>query len=197
MTSANPLQESFLTTKQAARLLGVSVRTVQLWVESGVLHAWKTAGGHRRVARASVDVLREQQREVIVTVTGLQRGKILVIEDDPNYLELYRLKISSWQPASTVVAASTAFKALVAVGKLDPHVIVVELQMPGMNSFEMIRSLQSGAPNAEFIVLSSLSDEEIEKAGGLPESAAVLPNPVDLDRLEALLLEKIDARSAG
>ncbi len=196
MSTNEPQQASFLTTQQAARLLGVSVRTIQLWVESGVLHAWKTAGGHRRVARASVDALREQQREVIETVTGLQSGKILVIEDNPNYLELYRLKIESWLPGAILVTASNGLEALVAVGKLDPHVIIVELQMPGMDSFEMIRSLQGGAPNAELIVLSSLSDEEIEEIGGLPEGAAVLPNPVDLDRLEALLREKISAPRA-
>ncbi len=197
MSSNDPQQKPFLTTQQTARLLGVSVRTVQLWVESGVLHAWKTAGGHRRVARASVDALRDEQQEVIETVTGLQGGKILIVEGDPTYLELYRLKIETWQPAATVVTASSGMQALVAVGKLDPHVIIVEFRMAGMDSFEMIQSLQGGAPNATLIVLSSLSDAEIEEVGGLPESAVVLSNPVDLDRLETLLSEKIEAARAG
>lgn len=38
-------------------MLGVSVATVQLWVESGLLDAWKTRGGHRRVQRASIERL--------------------------------------------------------------------------------------------------------------------------------------------
>jgi len=49
------------TTREAAELLGVSLRTVQLWVDSGVLQAWKTAGGHRRVSRQSIDALRNGQ----------------------------------------------------------------------------------------------------------------------------------------
>lgn len=44
------IKKSFCTTREAAGLLGVSVGTVQLWVESGLLQAWKTSGGHRRVA---------------------------------------------------------------------------------------------------------------------------------------------------
>lgn len=44
----------FCTTREAAETLGVSVGTVQGWVENGWLEAWKTAGGHRRVLRASV-----------------------------------------------------------------------------------------------------------------------------------------------
>ncbi|MEO5348999.1 MAG: helix-turn-helix domain-containing protein [Magnetococcus sp. YQC-3] len=37
--------EPFMTTPEAARLLGVNARTIQNWVEKGLLHAWKTAGG--------------------------------------------------------------------------------------------------------------------------------------------------------
>jgi excisionase family DNA binding protein len=43
------------TTLEVARLLGMSVRSVQLMVDRGELEAWKTSGGHRRIARASVD----------------------------------------------------------------------------------------------------------------------------------------------
>lgn len=45
------------STREASELLGVSLRTVQLWVDSGVLQAWKTAGGHRRISSASVEAL--------------------------------------------------------------------------------------------------------------------------------------------
>ena len=38
-------QHQLLSTRQAATLLGVSVRTIQLWVEQGLLSAWKTPGG--------------------------------------------------------------------------------------------------------------------------------------------------------
>ena len=44
------VQETYITSRQAASQLGLSLRTIQLWVENGVLSAWKTAGGHRRIA---------------------------------------------------------------------------------------------------------------------------------------------------
>ncbi|MCF6371158.1 GAF domain-containing protein [Rhizobium halophilum] len=46
--------KEILTTAQAAKLLGISVRTAQLWVESGALPSWKTPGGHRRIPRSAV-----------------------------------------------------------------------------------------------------------------------------------------------
>ena len=61
MSSKHP---EFCSTREAASLLGVSLRTAQLWVESGVLRAWKTAGGHRRILKSSIDaILRERSEE--------------------------------------------------------------------------------------------------------------------------------------
>ena len=44
--------DDVLSTREAAEQLGVALRTVQLWVENGVLPAWKTAGG--QIGRAHV-----------------------------------------------------------------------------------------------------------------------------------------------
>lgn len=43
------------STRDVARVLGMAVRSVQLMVDRGELEAWKTPGGHRRIARASVE----------------------------------------------------------------------------------------------------------------------------------------------
>ena len=56
---------AFCTTRQAAARIGVSHRTVQMWVENGTLQAWKTAGGHRRITIDSVDRLLEGRRSAL------------------------------------------------------------------------------------------------------------------------------------
>lgn len=50
----------YCSTAEAAQSLGVSTRTIQLWVDRGILDAWRTAGGHRRVIVESVDKLKSQ-----------------------------------------------------------------------------------------------------------------------------------------
>lgn len=56
---------AFCTTRQAAARIGVSHRTVQMWVENGTLQAWKTAGGHRRITIDSVERLLEGRRSAL------------------------------------------------------------------------------------------------------------------------------------
>lgn len=46
-----------LTTREAAMRLGVSLRTVQLWVEASILPAARTPGGHRRIPYNAVEAL--------------------------------------------------------------------------------------------------------------------------------------------
>jgi excisionase family DNA binding protein len=50
-------EDPILTTREAARLLGIAVSTAQQWTETGVLPAWKTPGGHRRVRQSDVSAL--------------------------------------------------------------------------------------------------------------------------------------------
>jgi len=49
--------DTVLTTRDAARLLGVAVSTAQLWMETGAIDSWKTPGGHRRCKLSSVQRL--------------------------------------------------------------------------------------------------------------------------------------------
>ncbi len=58
------MESDVLTTSQAARLLGISVRTAQLLVEGGSLTSWKTPGGHRRVYRTDVMALMKHPPQV-------------------------------------------------------------------------------------------------------------------------------------
>ena len=59
-----------LTTRDAARLLGISVSTAQKWIESGALESWKTPGGHRRMRQSAVIALLEERTAMSTDALG-------------------------------------------------------------------------------------------------------------------------------
>lgn len=55
-----PADGALCSPGEAAKILGVSPKTIQLWVDNGVLDAWKTVGGHRRVTVESVERIKRE-----------------------------------------------------------------------------------------------------------------------------------------
>src|SRR5512138_312657 len=113
--SAQP-KLNFYTTREAAQRLGVSVTTVQLWVESGALTAWKTAGGHRRIPSEAVDaMLAGQHAPAAAPHEATSAPSVLIVEDEPVQREMYRLKFGEWKLPLSLRLAQDGFDGLVMV----------------------------------------------------------------------------------
>ena len=194
--------DELMTTRQAGELLGVAVRTVQLWVESGVLPAWRTAGGHRRISRSAVEKLLDERARVISpdgAGPSLQNSddgaplKLLVVEDDPDLLRLFTMMVEGWSYPVDLSTASNGFEGLLRIGELRPDMVVTDLSMPGMDGFQMIRSLKkagSGFDDLHVVVVTAYGPGEISDHGGLPPGVRVFQKPVPFGELEALGRER-------
>jgi len=188
----------FCSTKQAAEMIGVSHRTIQLWVESGVLHAWKTAGGHRRITTASVLKLVDQRREAIgghaapalapSANTEDGKKKLLIVDDDTTMLRLYELEMSGWGLPVELIKASNGFEALIKIGESRPDMLISDLNMPGMDGFRMIRTLRADPAyaNMAIVVISGL-DQATVASMGLPADIPFFSKPASFARLRSLV----------
>jgi excisionase family DNA binding protein len=191
----DPASAEVCSTKEAASLLGVSHRTVQLWVESGVLQAWKTAGGHRRILLTSVHRLVAQRNHA---VTGGQPPpvsparsapagrRIVMADDDATLLRLYELEMSGWGLDAQLIKARDGFDALIRIGEARPDLLISDLNMPGMDGFRMVRTLRADPRygNMAIIVISGLDPATI-KSMGLPDDIPVFSKPVRFPELRA------------
>jgi len=196
-----------MSTSEAAKALGVSLRTVQMWVESGVLRAWKTSGGHRRVLKSSVDsILAERQAEIEsgfgnAAAAGQDSGpfRLLVVEDEENLLKLYKLKIKTWNFPVDLVTAQNGFEALMRIGERKPDFMIADLNMPGMDGFRMLRYLATWNKKVgmQIVVVTALNPGDIEDRGGLPEGILVLPKPIPFSELEKMVRTTHDAVMAS
>ncbi len=189
--------ENYCGTTYAAKLLGLSVGTIQSLVEKNELHAWKTQGGHRRISMPSI---RQYQRKHNIPVSkpdaNQQRLKMLVVDDDPVVREMFKNFALRCEMPVDCTAMSSGLEALIDMASLQPDLLIADLNMPGVDGFELLRTLRN---NPQFrkmscLALSALSQEEVDAKGGLPEGTIYMPKPVSMHWLNGFLAAIMAAR---
>ena len=193
--------ENFFTTREAAKFLGVSVRTIQLWVDKGYLDGWKTSGGHRRISRESIERVASRSRSREAKIPTRRSLPILIVEDDPVLLKLYRLNISAWPFHTTIHTAPNGYEGLVMIGEASPSLLICDLRLPGVNGFQIIRAIRNieRYHHLAIVVVSGMPLEEIDAYGGVPDDIDLMGKPVDFRRLQGIaqaLWSQIDYRQA-
>lgn len=202
--SNNITNEKYITTREAAHLLGVTVRTVQNWVDSGKLSAKLTLGGHRRLRDSEVDALvaelngRDTQS---VTTNHLEnlgednsnhsKLRILAVEDKSELLNFYKLRFSTFSLPHELFTAEDGVQGIFKVGRHTPHVLLMDLHMPNMDGFQMLRSLQNidELGNMKIVVATGLSAAEIADKGGLPSGVLLLPKPLPFETFQTICMQ--------
>ncbi len=187
------VQKTFCTTREAAQMLGVSLRTAQLWVEQGMLEAWKTSGGHRRIARDSVERLLAHSPAGTLPSSGLDEGgdrplDVLIVEDEATLRLIYEVSVSRWPMKPRVTMAADGYESLLRIGHQKPDLLITDLHMPGMDGFRMLSTIRAMPELAdmEIVVVSGLEADLIEAGGGVPHGIPVFPKPVPFPKLLAI-----------
>ena len=202
------IQKSICTTREAAEMLGISIRTAQLWVESGLLEAWKTEGGHRRIARASIERLLANPPSAATAPAAAAADtehsvapyqgtfQILVVEDQEDLLKLYRLNLGSWPMQPRLVTASNGFEALIKIGNERPDLMIADLFMPDFDGFMMLNSIRAVPEYSDMpiVVVTGLSPADIAAKGELPKDIPVFPKPIPFAQLQRLAEELVSRK---
>ncbi len=182
---------NYLTTREAAELLGVSVGTVLNMVERGQLEAWRTDGGHRRITMASVLAHLARRSGGGQPPEPERRGDldVMVIEDDEFLLEVYRDQFANWELPLNLRFAGNGVEGLIELGRERPDVLIIDLRMPVVDGFAVVRTLRDrpGFAGMDIIVITGLDEDRIARQGGLPPGIVVWPKPVPFHQLRGFL----------
>ena len=197
ISAADFSSEDYCGTSYAAKLLGLSVATVQSLVEKGEIDAWKTLGGHRRIALQSVNayLARHSSPRSRADTNPKHRLRVLVVEDDEATRELYRCEFESFDLPIDCTWMSSALEALMDIASMRPDLLVTDLSMPGVDGLEMLKALKRNQQLADMqiVVVSGLPAEAIAARGGLPSQAHLLKKPVNFDWLQGYLTALVSA----
>ena len=199
ITAADFSSEDYCGTSYAAKLLGLSVATVQALVEKGEIEAWKTLGGHRRIALQSINSYlgRHGSPRMRIDTNPKHRLRVLVVEDDEATRDLYRCQFDAFDLPIDCTWMGSALEALMDIASMRPDLLMTDLLMPGVDGLEMLRVLKRNQQLADMqiVVVSGLSLEAIAARGGLPPQAHLLKKPVNFDWLQGYLTALVTANA--
>lgn len=192
------LHESFCGTFYAAKMLGVSVGTVQGLVEKGELQAWKTKGGHRRI---SVKSIRDYQQLHGVPNAGsdMPQLRVLLVDDDALSLEVLKSHVEKMNLHIDLTGMTSAMEAMIDVSGLKPDILMTDLNMPGVDGFELMRTLRKnpGFSSMILVAMTGLAEDDIVSRGGLPPHTVTVRKPFDSKWLNGFFSGVMAARQAG
>jgi len=178
-----PSPPSSYSTAYVARRLGVSVPTVQRWVDSGHLKAWKTVGGHRRIEAESAERLfrSHSAQDAAAAPAAEPPLSVVIVDDNPDDRDLLVVLVENALPGAEITVAENGFQGLVAIGRHAPRLVITDIAMPHMDGLEMLRQLAAGEearPEAIFAV-SSRTAAQLARQGGLPPDVVLVPKPIE------------------
>ncbi len=171
------------STADVARRLGVSVPTVQRWVDQGHLKAWKTVGGHRRIDAASVDAF------VLGRDRTAEPPAVVIVDDNPDDRDLLAALVDAALPGARVALHDNGFDALLGLRQQAPDILFTDIVMPHMDGVQMLRHLTAQGTQAPRLVfaVSSCTPAQVAARGGLPAGVALVATPIDAGPLVARL----------
>ncbi len=73
----------------------------------------------------------------------MQKLRTIIVDDEPLALKLLRTVLSEIADVEIVAECSNGKQAVEAAIELEPELIFLDIQMPGMNGFDVIKSLQT------------------------------------------------------
>lgn len=182
------MPERLLTTGEIADYCQVSRVTVFQWIKKGQIPAFSTPGGHYPVKLSDFHhFLEKYGMPVDPTFFSQDKERILVVDDDPQVVNLMlrALQTSGEGKELKLETAADGFEAGLKIASFKPHLILLDLMMPGLDGFKVCERVKSN-PETEhikiLIVTGFGSEENIERALRLGADGYLL-KPLDMDEL--------------
>jgi two-component system, OmpR family, response regulator len=162
--------KAVFTTGEAAEVCKVSQQTIIRCFDSGRLRGFRVPGSRfRRIPR---DALLQFMRDNGIPPDSLDSGKrkILVVDDDPEIVELF-VDVLERDGRFEVKTAATGYDAGIATQEFMPDLIILDYMLPDVNGNVVCQTIRKN-PNFEhmkiIIVSGVVNQEEINdlmKAG--------------------------------
>ncbi|MEM7627308.1 MAG: response regulator [Planctomycetota bacterium] len=172
------------TTGEAAEVCKVSQQTIIRCFDAGRLHGFRVPGSRfRRIPR---DELIKFMKANDIPTDGFATGKkrVLVVDDDPNIVELFT-DVLSRDNRLELRSAATGYDAGIVSSTFKPDLMILDFMLPDINGNVVCETVRQNdqLKNMKIIIVSGVVNQS--EIDGLLEAGAdeFVKKPFDLEKL--------------
>ena len=174
---------TFMTTGQVASACQVTIPTVKRWIKEGHLAAFQTAGRHYRVTENEFERFQSTYH-----IPKIADGpvRILIVDDDQKLLDTL-VEALNWDKGYKVESAQDGYEGLIKVGTYRPHLLILDLRMPGLDGFHVCRKVKSDpvTRSTKILAMTGYPDQQARERILQAGADAFMEKPIRLPQLQA------------
>lgn len=187
---------------EVAGICGVVNQTAINWIKNGFLKAFTTPGGQYRVYPEDLlEFLTARGMRIPAELAdkgdqNLVWQRILIVDDDETINNLLKKYLARKLPSVTILQAFDGFEAGRLLSESKPGVVLLDINLPGVDGHKICQRIKSGANSASTVVIAitGLTDDGVEQAIMREGADAFFPKPLDFDKLKDRIESLVAAR---
>jgi CheY-like chemotaxis protein len=117
-----------------------------------------------------------------------KRGVRVLVVDDTEHVRTVVADMLRLDGFDVVGTAPDGESALAMAAEVDPHVVVMDLMMPGIDGLEATRRLRAARPGQQVVLYTAYLDADVEQQARDAGAALCLAKVEGLPRLERELV---------
>ena len=115
--------------------------------------------------------------------------KILVVDDEIAIRNLLKEFLN--RKGYDVYTASDGRAAIAEVKEIGPHIVLLDIMMPGMGGIDTLKEIRRIDPKVGVIMVTAISDQQLGKRAMELGAFDYITKPLDFDYLETAVMVKI------
>jgi len=128
------------------------------------------------------------------------KGRVLVVDDDPDLVQLVRTLLER-RAGCVVETAADGASALAALTVFEPDVVVADIEMPGMSGLEMLEAIRERTPWMPVVIMTAHVSVDYAVTALRAQADEFLTKPLDTAQVvsvvERLVAESRTRREQG